>query len=65
MGSDFPQSFIVKNSKQRINFNTRCVANVTFWEVASNHGIFKQASENSPNEYRSTSGSKDAAMKIC
>ena len=32
--SDFEilQSFIVENSKQRINFNTGCVTNVSFWE---------------------------------
>ena len=28
--SDIPQSFIVENSKQRINFNTECITNVTF-----------------------------------
>ena len=44
------QSFIVKNSKQHINFNTRYVTNVSFWELGSNFyfSIFKQASENSP-----------------
>ena len=41
----FP-TFIVKNSKQRINFNS--VTNVSFWEPASNFGIFKHASRNSP-----------------
>ena len=40
--SDFeiPQSFIVKNSKQRINFNS--VTNVSFLKPGSNFGIFKQ-----------------------
>ena len=65
--SDFevPQSFIVKNSKQRINFNTGCVTNITFQEISSNCGILSQASENSPNEFRSTCGSKDVSMTIC
>ena len=65
--SDFviPQFFIAEDSKQRINFNIDCVTNVTFQEVGSNCGIFKQASENSPKEFRSTLGSKDVAMRIC
>ena len=64
--SDFEilQSFIVQNSKKRINFNTGCVTNVTFQEIGSNCGIFKQASENSPNEFRSTCGSKDVAIRM-
>ena len=40
----FP-TFIVKNSKQRINFN---VTNVSFWEPANKFGFFKHASRNSP-----------------
>ena len=46
--SDFeiPQSFIVGNSKQRINFNS--VTNVTFWEPGNGFDIFKQPSKNSP-----------------
>ena len=27
---EIPQSFVVENSKQRTNFNTECVTNVTF-----------------------------------
>ena len=52
--SDFeiPQSFIVENSKQRINFNTGCVTNMPFWELGSNFGIFKQAWKNSPNGFK-------------
>ena len=48
--SDFeiPRSFLVENSEQRIHFNTGCVTNMSFWELGSNFGIFKQASENSP-----------------
>ena len=44
--SDFeiPQSLIVENSKQRINFNS--VTNVA--EPRSNFGIFKQALKNNP-----------------
>ena len=44
--SDFkiPQSFIVENSKQRINFNS--VTNVSFWEPGKNFGTFKQPSKN-------------------
>ena len=59
------QSFIVENSKQRINFNITCVANVTFQEVGSYCGILKQTSENSPSEFRITCGSKDVAMRLC
>ena len=46
--SDFeiPQSFIVGNSKQRMNFNS--VTNVTFWEPGNGFDIFKQPSKNSP-----------------
>ena len=46
--SDFkiPQSFIVENSKQRINFNS--ATNMSFWEPGSNFGIFRQPSKNSP-----------------
>ena len=51
-----PQSFIVENGKQRINFNS--VTNVSFWEPGSNFGIFKQP-------VRSTCGSKDVVMRIC
>ena len=64
--SDFEsQSVIVANSNQRINFNTEHVSNVTFQEVGSNCGIFKHASQNNPNKFRSTCGSKDIAMRIC
>ena len=58
--SDFeiPQSFVIENSKQRINFNTAYVTNVTFQEVDSNCGMFKQASENRPNEFRNTAVEK-------
>ena len=42
---EIPQFFIVENSKQSMNFNTGCVANVTFQKVGSNCGTFKQASE--------------------
>ena len=45
---------VVENSKKRISFNTGCVTNVTFSEVGSNCDIFKQASENNPNEFCST-----------
>ena len=45
---------MVENSKKRISFNTGCVTNVTFSEVGSNCDIFKQASENNPNEFCST-----------
>ena len=47
--SDFnnPQPFIVEHSKQRINFNAKCVINVTLQEVGCNCGIFKQALINS------------------
>ena len=64
--SDFgiPQSFIVENSKQSINFNTGCVTNMTFQEVDSNCIILKEALENSSKEFRSTCGSKDAAVRI-
>ena len=63
--SDFQisQSFIVENSKQCINCNTESVTNVTFQKVGTNCGIFKQALENSPNEFRSICGSKDVAMR--
>ena len=46
--SDFeiPQSFIVENNKQRINFNS--VTNVSFWKPGSNFGIFKHPSTSSP-----------------
>ena len=30
-----------------------------------NCGIFKQASENCPNDFHSICGSKDVAMRIC
>ena len=48
--SDFEitQYVIVDNSKQRINFNTGCVTNVSFWELGRNFGISKQTSKNSP-----------------
>ena len=59
------QFLIVENTKNRINFNTGCVTNLTFQEVGSNCGIFKQVSENSSNEFRSTCSSKDVAMRIC
>ena len=61
---EIPQSFIVENSKKSINFNTGCVTNVTFLEVGSNCDIFKQTSENNPDDFRSTCGSKDVAMRI-
>ena len=38
---------------------------MTFLEVANNCDIFKQVSENNPNEFRSTCRSKDVAMRIC
>ena len=62
--SDFeiPQSFIVGNSKQRINFNTGCVTNVSFWEF----GSYLVSSSNKLRKIvRSTWGSKDVARKIC
>ena len=40
--------FIAENRQYCINFNAECVTNVTFYEVVSNSGTFKQASENSP-----------------
>ena len=45
VGSDFEiyQSIIVENKKLRINLYTACVTNVSFLELASNFGIFKQA----------------------
>ena len=49
LGAGISQSVIVGNSKQRINFDTGCITNVSFWELDSNFGIFKQALENSPN----------------
>ena len=65
--SDFeiPQFFIFENRKQCINFNKGCVTNVTFQEFGSNYGIFKQALENRPNEFRRTCGSKGVAMTFC
>ena len=65
--SDFeiPRSFIIENSKKRINFSTESVTNVTFLEVDSNSDIFKQASENNLDGFGSTCGLKDVAMKIC
>ena len=64
--SDFEisQNLIAENGKQRISFNTVCVTNATFQEVACNCSISQQASENSPNEFRSTRGSKDVIIKI-
>ena len=62
---EIPQSFIVENGKQSINLNIGCVTNVTFDKVGSNCGILKQASENGPNEFRGTCGSKDVAIRIC
>ena len=62
---EIPQTFIVENSKQGINFNTGYVTNVTFQEVGGNCNVSKRASENGPNELRSTCGSKDAAVRIC
>ena len=46
--SDFeiPQSFIVENSKQGVNFIS--VTNVSFLEPGSNFGIFKQPLKYSP-----------------
>ena len=65
--SDFdnPQFFIVESSKQCINFNTRCVTNVTFQKVGSNCDIFKEALENRPNEFHSICSLKDVAITIC
>ena len=54
-GLEISQSFIVENSKQRINFNS--VTSVSFWEPGSNFGIFKQPLKNSI-----TCGWKDVAM---
>ena len=62
---EIPQFFIIENSKQCINFNTGCVTNVTFQNVLSNCGIFKEAVENRPNDFHRICGSKDVAMKIC
>ena len=58
---EIPQSLIVENSKQRINSNGVCVTNVTF---QGDFGVFKQASENRRNEFRSTCDSTDVAMRI-
>ena len=65
--SDFEicQSFIVENKKQRVNFNTGFVTNVTWQEVASNRNIFKQVLENSLNEFGNTRSSQDVKMRIC
>ena len=54
--SDFeiPQSFVVENNKQSINFNKGCVIYMTFQEVGSNYSILKEALENIPKEFRST-----------
>ena len=59
--SDFeiPQFFIAKFSKQCINSEMGCVRNITFQKVGSKRSIFKQPSKNSPNEFRSISGSKN------
>ena len=46
---EIPQFFFDETRKQRINLNTGCVKNVTFQEVGSNFGIFKQALKNSPS----------------
>ena len=46
---EIPRSFIVENSKKRINFNRECVKNVTFLQVRNNCVIFKQVSEYNPN----------------
>ena len=62
---EIPKSFIVENSKSSINFNTRCVKNVTLLEAGSICDIIKQASENRPNKSRRTSGSKAVAMRTC
>ena len=43
---EIPQSFIVENSRKRINFNS--VTNVSLGKPDSNFGIFKQPSKNSP-----------------
>ena len=58
--SDFqiPEYVVVANSKIRIDFNTGCVLNATL-EVGSNCGIFKQTSENNPDEFHSARRSKD------
>ena len=62
---EIPQLFIVEISKQCINLNKGYVTNVTFEKVGSNGGIFKQASENRPNEFHKICGLKDVALKIC
>ena len=41
-----------------------CVTNATFYQVGSDCGIFKQTSENSPKEFRSSCGLKDVAIRI-
>ena len=50
----FLNFFIFENSKHRINFIRERVTNVTLKGIGSNCGIFKQASESSPNEFCST-----------
>lgn len=40
-----PQTILIETSKQIIYFNTGCVTNATFWEVDSNCGTSKKASE--------------------
>ena len=61
---EVPKSFIVESSKSSINFNTRCVKNLTL-EAGSICDIIKQASENRPNKSRRTCGSKALAMRTC
>ena len=48
-----------------MSFNTVCATNVTFWKIASNCGIIKQALENRPNEFHGICWSQDVATKIC
>ena len=62
---EIPQPLIVENSNKCISFDTRYVTYVIFLEVGSNCDTFKQASENNPDEFRSTCGSKDVAIRIC
>ena len=56
---EIPQSFLVKNSKNHINFNN--VTNVSFWEPSSNFGT----SNNLRKIVGSTCGWKNVAIRIC
>ena len=55
---EIPQTFIVVNNKENVNFNT----GLDFLGSCSNCVIFKWASKNSNNEFHSTCGSKDVAI---